>query len=201
VKVRLRRQTASPGDPFDARACAPPRLEALLQPPQALSACARHDREAEPLREAVHRPVRRKHLANEADHALHSSAAFETDDEETPDTLTLPSGDPRLRHHVAAFPNRHFLAFDEDRCEKREVVVVVDAREAVEQGSRQLVQGAEEAVSPRFGGEAADEILHELRVLRQDRAEHDALAAGPADDIDQFGRIAMNRVGHDLALS
>jgi hypothetical protein len=112
----------------------------------------------------VHRPVRRKHLANEADHALHSSAAFETGDEETPDTLALPSigdgdgelGDPRLRHHVAAFPDRHFLAFDEDRCEKREVVMVVDAREAVEQGSRQLVQGSEEAVSPRFGGEAAE---------------------------------------------
>src|SRR5262245_49833658 len=79
---------------------------------------------------------------------------------------------------------------------ERQVIVVVDLREAGEQLRRQLLQGAEEALVPRLVRERAHEGLLERRVLRQDRADGDALAA-EVDHVDESSWIMVNGVGHD----
>src|SRR5262249_23935849 len=51
------------------------------------------------------------------------------------------------------------------------------------------------------GGEIVEERYHKLPILRQDRPDDDALAAGEADHVNQLCRIAMDLVGHYLSLA
>jgi hypothetical protein len=155
--------------------------------------------------EALHGAIVEERLAVEAADALSSRVALKAGDEEPSDALTLPAvrdRDRELRRlpvpvrRVAALADDHLAFLGEDLCHESEVLVVVHLCEAPKKLGRQLPQGPEEAVAPRSVREGPDEGLHDVRVLRQDRTQDDALASMETHHVDELGGIAMDRIGH-----
>jgi len=68
-----------------------------------------------------------------------------------------------------------------------------------QQACRQSTHRAEEAVVARRCAQVAEKSAGHRLILRQHRADDDALAIGQVQHVDQVGRIVMDLVEHGRA--
>ena len=160
-------------------------------------------------RERDHLGVGGQRLADHAPHAGGGRAAGELAEQQACQPVALPG----LRHrdgelgvqrlgsaHVARLGDHGLAAVREHLGHQRQVIGVVDLREALHQLGRQLAQAGHEAVVAGGGGQVAEERACQVLVLGQHRPHHDAPAAGEKHHVDQLGRVAVDLVGHGSIL-